>query len=101
MNNLIPTIIQEYQTNEVLMLGYMNKDALKKTLETGWVYFWSRKRKRLWMKGETSGNKLEVKKIMRDCDEDTVLIKVKLKGSTVCHDGYKTCFYQNAYFYYQ
>ncbi len=93
-NVLIPAIIQDYQSNEVLMLGFMNQDALHKTLESGWVYFWSRSREKLWMKGEESGNKLKVKEIFKDCDKDSLLIKVELIGKNVCHTGNKTCFYQ-------
>jgi phosphoribosyl-AMP cyclohydrolase len=74
------------------MLGYMNQDAIEKTKETGWVYFWSRSKQRLWMKGETSGNRLSVTNILVDCDQDTLLIKVKLNGTTVCHTGNKSCF---------
>lgn len=90
---LIPIIIQDYKNNQVLMLGYVNKEALQKTQDCGFVYFWSRSKKRLWMKGEQSGNKLEVKNIFADCDRDTLLIKVKLVGKNVCHSGNKTCFY--------
>lgn len=94
MDNLTPVIIQENKTNQVLMLGYMNTGALERTKKTGLVYFWSRKRKKIWLKGETSGNKLKVKKIYTDCDKDTLLIVVKLIGEIVCHDGYKSCFYK-------
>lgn len=89
---LIPAIIQEYKTREVLMLGYMNRKALAKTQQEGFVYFWSRKRKKLWMKGEASGNKLKVKKILRDCDGDTLLIQAELIGIAACHTGAKSCF---------
>jgi phosphoribosyl-AMP cyclohydrolase len=89
---LIPAIIQEEKTKEVLMLGYMNTTALQKTRKSGRVWFWSRKRRKLWMKGESSGNTLEVKKIMSDCDKDTLLVLVKLTGSGVCHTGARTCF---------
>lgn len=91
---LIPVIIQEEKTGDVLMLGYMNQEALGKTRQEGYVYFWSRKRKRLWMKGEESGNKLKVKKIFWDCDKDTLLIKAELIGTITCHKGTKSCFYQ-------
>lgn len=94
MNKLTPVIIQEDNTYKVLMLGYMNTEALKRTKKTGLVYFWSRKRKKIWLKGETSGNKLKVKKMFTDCDKDTLLIVVKLIGKIVCHDGYKSCFYK-------
>ncbi len=93
-DGLIPTVIQDFKTQEVLMLGYINKEALEKTKASGWVYFWSRSKKRLWMKGETSGNKLKVKNIFIDCDKDAILIKVELVGKNVCHTGNKTCFFQ-------
>lgn len=93
-NGLVSAIIQDYKRNEVLMLGYMNEESLRKTLQTGWIYFWSRSRKKLWMKGEKSGNKLKVKEIYSDCDNDTILAKVKLIGDNVCHTGNKTCFYK-------
>ncbi|OGE19318.1 phosphoribosyl-AMP cyclohydrolase [Candidatus Daviesbacteria bacterium RIFCSPLOWO2_02_FULL_41_8] len=89
---LVPAIIQDYKSGEVLMLGFMNSEALKKTLESRWVYFWSRSRSKLWMKGVKSGNKLKVKKILMDCDADTILIKAELAGTSVCHTGSKTCF---------
>ncbi len=91
---LVPAIIQDYKTGDVFMLGYMNEEALQKTVDTGLVYFWSRKRKKLWMKGEESGNKLLVKKLFKDCDNDTILIKAKLIGKNVCHTGKKCCFFQ-------
>jgi phosphoribosyl-AMP cyclohydrolase len=94
-NILIPAIIQDYKNGVVYMLGYMNNEALEKTKETGWVYFWSRSRKRLWLKGEESGNKLKVKEILMDCDNDTLLVKVELNGTHVCHTGNRTCFYTN------
>ena len=93
-NALTPAIIQDYQTGIVYMLGYMNEEALKKTKETGWVYFWSRSRNRLWMKGEESGNKLKAKEILIDCDNDTLLVKVELDGTNVCHTGNMTCFFK-------
>ncbi len=93
-NGLVPAVIQDYKSGEVLMLGYMNQEALQKTLETGFVYFWSRSRNKLWMKGEESGNKLKVKEILQDCDGDSVLIKAELVGTNVCHTGNKSCFYQ-------
>ncbi len=93
-NGLVPAVIQDYQSGEVLMLGFVNQEALQKTLESGWVYFWSRSRQKLWMKGEDSGNKLKVKKIFKDCDNDSLLIKVELIGNNVCHTDNKSCFYQ-------
>ena len=91
-DGLIPIIIQDGKSGDVLMLGYMNQEALEKTQEEGFVFFWSRERKKLWMKGEESGNKLEVKQISTDCDRDAVLIKVQLIGKNVCHTGNKSCF---------
>ena len=91
-DGLIPVIIQEDNSGEVLMLGYMNAEALQKSIKKGFVYFWSRERKKLWMKGEESGNKLKVKQILTDCDRDTILIKVQLVGENVCHTGSKSCF---------
>ena len=90
MNGLVPAIIQDAQTGVVLMLGYMNEEAYKKTLETGKVTFWSRTRQTLWTKGETSGNWLNVVEILNDCDQDTLLIKVRPEGP-VCHPGADTC----------
>src|SRR5689334_22661207 len=91
-NGLIPTIIQDEQSGKIYMLGYMNEEAFNKTQETNLVWFWSRSRNKLWMKGETSGNTLTVKKIFVDCDNDSMLIKVKLNGTNVCHTGNRTCF---------
>jgi phosphoribosyl-AMP cyclohydrolase len=93
-NGLIPVIIQDYQDGSIYMLGYMNKEALNITMKTGRVYFWSRKTNKLWMKGETSGNTLLVKKILSDCDGDTLLVMVDLEGKNVCHTGNKTCFFR-------
>ncbi len=90
MGGLVPAIIQDATTRKVLMLGFMNEEALKKTQETGKVTFWSRTRKTLWTKGETSGNFLNVVEIMNDCDQDTLLIKVNPTGP-VCHTGADTC----------
>jgi len=91
---LIPAVIQETDTKEVLMVAYMDKKALGRTIETGYTHFWSRSRKTYWKKGETSGNVQEVKKIYYDCDADTLLIMVKQHGSGACHTGNRTCFYR-------
>lgn len=93
---LIPAIIQHVNTSEVLMLGYMNDTALTQTLETGYVTFWSRSKNRLWTKGKTSGNYLQLKHINLDCDKDTLLIQVDPMGET-CHLGTRTCFGDDAY----
>lgn len=92
-NGLVPAIIQDYQTGDIYMLGYMNEESLQKTLKTKWVYFYSRSRQKLWMKGEESGNKLRVKEVYSDCDRDCLLIKVELIGNNVCHTGNTSCFY--------
>ena len=88
---LIPAIIQDYRDGEVLMLGYMNQESLNNTISSGDVWFYSRSRQELWHKGATSGNYLRVKSIYKDCDNDTLLIKVEPVGP-VCHLNYRTCF---------
>jgi len=90
---LIPAIIQDAENNQVLMLGYMNREAVKRTLEGELVCFWSRSRKKFWIKGETSGHTQTIKEIYVDCDEDTLLIKVEQKGGA-CHKGYRSCFFR-------
>ena len=95
LNGLIPAVIQDADSNEVLMVGFMNDVALAKTRETGFATFFTRTRNKLWMKGETSGNRLAVTDILVDCDDDTVLVKVKRQGDgNVCHTGERTCFYR-------
>ena len=91
---LIPAIAQDAETGEVLMLAYMNKEALQKTMETGKAHYWSRSRKKLWLKGESSGHVQIVKEIRIDCDEDTILMKVEQEGGA-CHMGYRSCFYRD------
>ena len=91
LNGLVPAIIQDHQTSQVLMLGFMNPDALEKTKKEGKVTFYSRTKKRLWTKGEESGNFLHVVEILEDCDRDTLLIKARPEGP-VCHTGNPTCF---------
>lgn len=91
-SELIPAIVTDIESGEVLMLAYMNKESLGKTLETGNTWFWSRSRSELWNKGATSGHFQEVTEIYSDCDDDTLLIKVKQIG-TACHTGNKSCFY--------
>ena len=91
---LIPAIIQDFRSSEVLMMAYMNKASLERTIETGKTCFWSRSRQKFWTKGETSGNIQHVKEILYDCDEDTLLIKVEQVGSGACHTGNRTCFYR-------
>jgi phosphoribosyl-AMP cyclohydrolase len=91
---LIPAIVQEYRTGEVLMLAYMDPAAWEATLKTGKATYYSRSRKTLWVKGETSGNVQVVKEIRLDCDNDTVLLKVDQIGDAACHTGYVSCFYR-------
>ena len=90
---LIPAIIQDYKGGEVLMLAYMNREALKKTVSSGYTHFWSRSRNKMWKKGETSGHVQEVKAVFYDCDKDTVLIKVVQHGPGACHTGHRSCFF--------
>jgi len=92
-HGLIPAIIQDATTNEVLMLAYMNEESFNKTIETQQTWFWSRSRQKLWHKGESSGHVQEVKEIFYDCDQDTMLIKVEQTGPA-CHTGAKSCFYR-------
>jgi phosphoribosyl-AMP cyclohydrolase len=91
---LVPAIVQNHETGEVLMLGYMNQEAWDKTLATGRAHFWSRSRKKLWCKGETSGHFQEIREVYVDCDLDTVLLKVRQVGGAACHEGYRSCFYR-------
>ena len=90
---LIPAIVQDADTSEVLMLAYMNEEALHRTLSSGEAWFYSRSRKKLWHKGETSGNRIKVRSIRKDCDSDTILILGEPTGP-VCHTGNKTCFFE-------
>ncbi len=91
---IVPVIVQDIDSNEVLMLAYMNKEALQKTMDTGYAHYFSRSRNKLWKKGESSGNTQEVKDILIDCDNDTILLKVKQNGPA-CHTGRKSCFFTN------
>jgi phosphoribosyl-AMP cyclohydrolase len=93
-NGLIPAIVQEASTHEVLMLGFMNREALALTTQTGLVTFYSRSRRKLWTKGETSGQRLLLRELLVDCDQDALLIRVQLAGAAVCHEGYRSCFFR-------
>jgi len=90
---LIPAVVQDWKDNVVLMVAYMNKEAVKKTLETNKATFWSRSRQRFWVKGESSGNIQEVKGFYYDCDGDCILLKVNQVGSAACHTGHRSCFF--------
>lgn len=94
---LIPAIVQDINTGEVLMMAYMNKKSLEMTVNTGYTHFWSRSRQKYWKKGETSGNLQEVKEILYDCDSDTLLVKVIQHGNGACHTGNRTCFYRKLF----
>jgi len=94
LDGLVATVVQDHKTARVLMVGFMNEEAWKKTVETGFVTFYSRSRNKLWMKGETSGHRLVAKEISTDCDFDAVLIKAESLGPGVCHEGYQSCFFR-------
>jgi phosphoribosyl-AMP cyclohydrolase len=95
-NGLIPAIIQDHKDNEVLMVAWMNRDSLLDTLKTGKTHFWSRSRKKYWMKGEESGNVQNVQSVYFDCDNDVLLFKVEQVGNAACHTGHRSCFYMQA-----
>ncbi|MBI2339030.1 MAG: phosphoribosyl-AMP cyclohydrolase [Deltaproteobacteria bacterium] len=92
-NGLIPAVIQDMETSEVLMVAYMNREAVQKTLEGPYVTFYSRSRKKMWIKGETSGHTQEVKEVYYDCDADCLLVKV-IQKVAACHEGYRSCFFR-------
>ncbi len=94
LNGLLTAVIQDHQTGRVLMVGFMNDESFRKTVESGFVTFFSRSRNKLWMKGETSGHRLVVKEISTDCDRDALLVKVEALGPGVCHEGYQSCFFR-------
>lgn len=93
MDGLVPGVVQDAATGEMLMLGFLNEESYRKTLESGFVTFWSRTRSKLWMKGETSGNRLKIVSASTDCDSDALLFKVQVEGDgLVCHEGTISCF---------
>lgn len=94
LGGLIPGVVQDHQSGEILMLGYLNAEALERTQSTGEVHFFSRSRNRLWKKGETSGHVLQVREIRVDCDADALLFRVEAVGPGVCHEGYRSCFFR-------
>jgi phosphoribosyl-AMP cyclohydrolase len=94
LNGLITAVIQDHVTGRVLMVGFMNEEAFRRTVETGYATFFSRSRNKLWLKGESSGHKLVVKNIATDCDLDALLIQVEALGPGVCHEGYQSCFFR-------
>ena len=95
LDGLIPAVVQDDESNEVLMVGFMNEEALRRTTASGFATFFSRTRNTLWMKGETSGNRLQVVRMLTDCDVDTVLVRVRRLGEgNVCHTGARSCFFR-------
>jgi phosphoribosyl-AMP cyclohydrolase len=94
LDGLVTAVIQDHASGRVLMVGFMNEEAFRKTVETGYATFFSRSRNKLWLKGETSGHRLVVKEIATDCDQDAVLIRVEALGPGVCHEGYQSCFFR-------
>ena len=93
-DGLVTAVIQDHRTGRVLMVGYMNEEAFRMTVETGFATFYSRSRRKLWLKGESSGHRLVVKEIATDCDCDAVLVRVEALGPGVCHEGYESCFFR-------
>jgi phosphoribosyl-AMP cyclohydrolase len=93
-DGLVPVIVQDEKTKDVLMLAYMNRESWAKTLETGKATFWSRSRQKLWLKGESSGHVQVIKNVYIDCDEDTILLQVEQIGGAACHTGHRSCFYR-------
>jgi len=94
LNGLVTAVIQDHATGRVLMVGFMNQEAFRRTVESGYATFFSRSRNKLWLKGETSGHRLVVKEISTDCDRDALLLKVEALGPGVCHEGYQSCFFR-------
>lgn len=93
-DGLVTAVIQDHQSGRILMVGYMNEESFRLTVERGYAIFWSRSRQKLWLKGESSGHKLLVKSIQADCDKDAILIQVEAVGPGVCHEGYESCFFR-------
>ena len=93
-DGLVPAIVQDAETKEVLMMAYMNRESWEATLQTGKATYWSRSRQKLWLKGESSGHFQIIKDVFIDCDEDTILLQVKQLGEAACHTGHKSCFYR-------
>ncbi len=93
-DGLLPAVVQDWQTGDVLMLAYINEASWQKTLKTGMATYWSRSRQKFWVKGESSGNVQKIKEIYVDCDDDTVIFKVEQIGGAACHLGYRSCFFR-------
>ena len=93
-DGLLPAVVQEYERGDVLMLAYINRESWERTLRTGKAHYWSRSRKKIWLKGESSGHVQIIRDILIDCDNDTVVFKVEQIGGAACHTGYRSCFYR-------
>lgn len=93
-NGLLPAIAQDYKTNDVLMLAYINEESWNETIKSGYATYWSRSRQQLWKKGESSGHLQEIKEILIDCDSDAIIFKINQIGDAACHTGHKSCFYR-------
>jgi phosphoribosyl-AMP cyclohydrolase len=93
-DGLLPAIVQDYKSGKVLMLAYINRESWEKTLEKGEAHYWSRSRREIWHKGDTSGHVQKVREVLVDCDNDTVLFRVEQVGGAACHTGYQSCFYR-------
>ena len=94
IDGLLPAIVQEYESGDILMLAYINRESWERTLQTGKAHFWSRSRKKIWLKGESSGHVQIIRDILIDCDNDTVVFKVEQVGGAACHTGYRSCFFR-------
>src|SRR5688572_14372629 len=95
LDGLVAAVIQDHATGRVLMVGFMNEEAFRMTVESGFATFYSRSRNKLWLKGESSGHRLVVKEIRTDCDQDCVLVQVEAQGPGVCHEGFESCFFRD------
>ncbi len=93
-DGLLPAVVQEYERGDILMLAYINRESWERTLRTGKAHYWSRSRKKIWLKGESSGHVQIIRDILIDCDNDTVVFKVEQIGGAACHTGYRSCFYR-------
>lgn len=93
-NGIVPAIVQDFKTGDVLMLGYMNEESFTLSQSTGFAHYWSRSKNRIWKKGESSGHIQIIREIYLDCDSDTILLKIDQSGEAACHEGYRSCFFR-------
>ncbi len=94
LDGLVPAVVQDATSGDVLMVAFFNEESWRMTIETGFATFWSRSRSKLWTKGESSGHKLSVREVLTDCDADAVILRVDVQGPGICHEGYKSCFFK-------